>query len=188
MPITEEWIREAERRIIENEARIQEILLAAEEGGDEYMELTPHIVSEDTDSAVVYPRFFDLLDVVAGDTNSFSIRGTTQDANYKGMASIAGVWKTIGVSGLTWDNSGKTWVSGDITSDAEDKWVLLKLDRQANTVTIVMANAYPDGNDAEYEYTEPVPLWYIPWDSGDGKIDTSNIEDMRDGKRLPAMA
>ena len=131
-----------------------------------------------------WDAIFDIFEITA---TSFSIRGTNQPSNYEGMAWVAGVWKSIGATNLTWDSTDNKWESGDLTSEAEDKWVYLEMDRSENTVTIIMEGSLPGGADPKYDYTEVVPLWYVPWNSGQF-IDIDNIEDMRYAARLPAMA
>lgn len=128
----------------------------------------------------LYAKPFDITDVT---DNSFSLLRNSANA---GWLWIAGRKITvIAVDGMTWDaENDDRWLSGEITG-AQAVW--LELDRPNNTVTLFMDTALPDDADPKYDNIEIHPLWLIPWDDVNDVIG-SDIIDLRDAVRLPAMA
>jgi len=114
---------------------------------------------------------FDLFGVTA---TSFKIRGTSQVGS---AAWIAGVKKSIGVSGVTW--STDHWASGTVSAS---EYVYLLLDDSAGTATITMATTLPAGTST----TRVFPLWYVPFAAS--AITRAGIVDMRPAVQLEDFA
>jgi hypothetical protein len=123
-----------------------------------------------------------------------------------GAVWVAGTLEdSIGIGGDTGDpkltrDTGDTvtdthWTSGalDTVTGPTKQAVWLEIERgdtagdTSNATTIWTDSAFPDGSDTKYERTEIIPLWYLPWDSTNKIIDISNVADLRDAYRLPAM-
>jgi hypothetical protein len=92
-------------------------------------------------------------------------------------------------TGFTWGGANLEYNSDpDPIVDDSQQAVFLEINRKTSGVYIIAAEEFPDGTAEKYAWTEVVPLWWIPWDSGDSVIDADNIVDMRHAARLPGMA
>jgi len=117
-----------------------------------------------------------LFDLYAVKRNSFRVRGgTAKDA---AAAWIGNVPQSVGASGLTWDSDGHWSVSGV----SETKWVWLDLATDGAAVATLRCGAALPLPGAEAQ-DRIEPLWYIPWDGTNGRIDRTGIMDLRTAKR-----
>lgn len=123
-------------------------------------------------------ELFDLYDVW---NDKFKVRG---DLAKTGGVWIAGAYKTIA------DGDGMTFSTDHWNSDpiAADQYVYMELDRSNATVSIIMGTTLPNGTDPVYDYTEIVPLWFVPYDSSNAVITSGDIVDLRTAHRVPGMA
>ena len=128
-----------------------------------------------------------LWDIFSLKDNSYAI---TQTNATNGGVWIAGAKVTsIGV-----DTGGFTavaadtvtaahWTTGTLT-DATKQCAYLKINRDTPSVTLVADSEFPHATAS----TAHFPLWYIPYDTTNGKINYGNSQDMRDNYRWLAGA
>ena len=139
-----------------------------------------------------YTKLFDLIDL---DTTSYSIdsRGSRNsvggDPYDPAAVYLLGAKKDSVSDGTGFTFGALKWTSTpDPIVDDTQQAVFLEINRKTSAVYLIAAAEFPDGTAEKYAWTEVVPLWWIPWDSGDSVIDSANIVDMRHAARLPGMA
>lgn len=116
-----------------------------------------------------YAALFDLYDVdMTNDT--VKVRGC--DTVSDKVAVVAGVHITVTGS-----------LDSDITISA-DTYIYLNIDRATPAAAIATTGTFGDGDDDEERFY----LWYVPWDSGNSRIDAVNILDLRGMPRWVAGA
>lgn len=131
-------------------------------------------------------RYLGLFDLYEVEKNIFKIRAQATGSIWISGAAVL----ASSESGITQHASGYWYPDPAIS---ESQYIYLELNRRQigatpPSATMYMATSLPSGADAKYEYTEVVPLWYIPYDGTRACITTEGIVDYRTAPRLPAMA
>lgn len=153
----------------------QQADLIDEESFDGIDPILPASVDEEGDTK--YDEPFD-LDNLATDT--FSIK---ENKALSGGLWIYGV-KITSISdgaGMTWDAANSEWDASAVSADA---YVILTLETLTPGATISVSATLADGD----EDTQIWPLWFLPWDGSNSRIDSTGIIDLRGAVKLPGFS
>jgi len=123
-----------------------------------------------------YAEPFDLAEVL---TDTFILKS---NGGYDEHFCIRGAWLTVGTSAFTWDAANDQWtLNSPVSADA---YVYVAINRTALTATLSIAGTFPTSDPDNYEY---FPLWKLPWDSTNARINKGYIQNRRGSLHVPGM-